>query len=187
MSQVSIPISMRGGFKSMEAAKAHREVVAKAQGLRNQANEAAVELKSVDRADIDSTPSDEWTGLAAGIGHVIMVGDNEDGSVRGLELKYNPENGLVRSFSAEVPEGKLSQGPETADSSTSPTYKWEEKGENGQNQVTYFKFDDRRNVLAILDPDPRNENPKVIADGNSKITNELAQGTLQGGIPIIQF
>ena len=33
MSQVSIPISMRGGFKSMEAAKAHREVVAKAQGL----------------------------------------------------------------------------------------------------------------------------------------------------------
>lgn len=185
MSQVSIPISMPGGFKSMEAAKAHREVVAKAQGLRNQANEAANDLKSVDRADIDTTPSDEWTDLAPGIGHVIMVGDNEDGSVRGLELKYNPENGLVRGLVADVPEGKLTQGPESADSPISPTYKWEEKGPNGQSHTTYFKFDDRRNVLAILDP--QSDNPQVIANGNPKVINELAGKTLQGGIPILQF
>ena len=152
MSQVNIPISMPGGFKSMEAAKAHRQVVAKAQGLRAQASEASNDLKQVDRAEIGSTPSDEWTDLAAGMGHVIMIGDNEDGSVRGLELSYDPQSGRVREFVADVPEGKLTQGPEVPDSTMSPTYKWEENGADGQVNVTYFKFDDNRNVLSILDP-----------------------------------
>ncbi|MFA5507308.1 MAG: hypothetical protein WC314_04645 [Vulcanimicrobiota bacterium] len=185
MSQINIPISMPGGFKSMEAAKAHRQVVAKAQGLRSQAAEASNDLKAADRAEIGSTPSDEWTDLAAGIGHVIMLGDNEDGTVRGLELSYNPENGQVRQFIADVPEGKLTQGPETADSALSPTYKWEEKNPDGQTNVTYFKFDDNRNVLAILDP--KSDNPSVIAGGNPKVINELARNTIQGGIPIFEF
>ena len=185
MSQINIPISMPGGFKSMEAAKAHRQVVAKAQGLRAQASEASNDLKQVDRAEIGSTPSDEWTDLAAGMGHVIMIGDNEDGSVRGLELSYDPQSGRVREFVADVPEGKLTQGPEVPDSTMSPTYKWEENGADGQVNVTYFKFDDNRNVLSILDP--KSDNPKVIAGGNPKVINELAQKTIQGGIPIFEF
>ncbi|MCA9775909.1 MAG: hypothetical protein KC800_04300 [Candidatus Eremiobacteraeota bacterium] len=180
MSQVNIPIKLQGGFKNVEAAMAHRQVVNKATELRSQANEAANDLKSVDRADIGAVSSDEWTDLADGMGHVIMIGDNEDGSVRGMELSYDPQSGRTREFVAYVPQGKLTQGPEIQDSNLSPTYKWEEKGD-----TTYFKFDDNRNVLSILDP--KSDNPKIIAGGNPNIVNELARGTIQGGIPIFEF
>lgn len=180
MGQFQIPLSMPGGFKNLEAAKKHREIVGKALALREQAAEAATDLKSVDRADIGSTPSDEWTDLADGAGHVIMVGDNEDGSVRGLELTYDTESGDVRRLEADVPEGKLTQ---TGDQSgnLSATYKWEEKNEQGEIvQVTQFRFDEARNTLSVTDPN--NEVPAIFGSVDPK---ELVGGIFQQPVPIL--
>src|SRR5690606_33216490 len=134
---------------------------AKVTGLRSQAEETSKDLMQADVAEIGSTPSNEWTDLAPGLGHVIMVGDNEDGSVRGVELSYNPENGQVRNFVAEVPEGKLTQGPSSPGSNLSPTFKWEADTNNdGKAETTYFKFDDNRGVISILDLD--NDTPAIL-------------------------
>jgi hypothetical protein len=181
LKQVYIPLSKPGGFKDLNAAKVHREVVAKAQELRDTADETIGDLKSADVADIGSTPSDEWTDLAAGKGHVIMVGDNDDGTVRGVELRYNPENGDVRSFTADVPQGKLTQGISSSEEGISPTYKWEEN-KGGQVETTYFKFDDKAGVLAILDPN--NQTPSILKGVNPK---EIEGGFIMNPLTIFPF
>ena len=114
---------------------------------------------SVDKADIGAVPSDPWTDLANDAGHVIMVGEDENGASTGLELKFNPQDGRVNSFTADTPQGKLSQGISSSQDGISPTYKWEENV-NGQPQTTYFKFDDNAGVLAILDPN--NQQPAIL-------------------------
>ena len=128
MGQVDIPLSMPGGFKSLSAAKAHREITSKVQSLRASAEEAAQDLRSIDVAEIDSTPSDQFIDLAPGKGHVITIWDAVDakkvenqntpqarladhypassrdsGAVSGLELNYDPATGQVRQFVADVP------------------------------------------------------------------------------------
>lgn len=182
MGQVDIPISMPGGFKSLGAAKAHREITSKVQSLREQATTTAEDMMGQDIADISSTPSKEWTDLAPGLGHVIMVGTDQDGNSRGVEVNYDPSTKQVRHFVAEVPGGRLTQGPASVgESRFSPTFKWEE-GEGDKATTTYFKFDDQRGVISILDLD--NDTPAIL--GDAKLP-DLTGKTFQGGIPIITF
>jgi len=205
MGQVDIPISMRGGFKNLQAAKAHREITSKLQSLRANAQEAANDLKQIDVADIDSTPSEQFKDLAPGKGHVITIWDAVEGkaakaadspqgrlagryadehadgdSVSGLELKYNTGTGAVTQFTADIPEGKLTQWADLPNDNFSSTFRWEENQENGSVETTYFKFDDRRGVVSILDQ--KNDTPAILGDAD---VNELTKGTLQGGINII--
>lgn len=181
MGQFQIPLSMPGGFKNLQAAKKHREIVSTAQSLRAQASETAQDLQSVDKAEVSSTPSDQWTDLADGLGHVIMVGDNDDGSVRGIELNYSPETGQVQRLQVDIPSGVLTQtGDQSGD--LSPTYKWETKTEDGEIADTLqFRFDDARQTLSITDPD--NNVPAIFGDVNPK---ELTGGLWQQPVPIIQ-
>lgn len=159
LKQVYIPINKPGGFDNLKSAQVHRKVVGKAQELREAAQETINDLRAEDKTDIGSVPSDPWTDLANDAGHVIMVGEDENGGTRGVELKFNPDSGRVNSFVADTPEGKLSQGIDSSEDGISPTYKWEENV-NGQNQTTYFKFDDNAGVLAILDPN--NQQPSIL-------------------------
>jgi hypothetical protein len=205
MGQVDIPLSMPGGFKSLSAAKAHREITSKVQSLRASAEEAAQDLKEIDIAEIDSTPSDQFIDLAPGKGHVITIWDavaaknvenqaspqarlaqnfpadsQDSDAVSGLELNYDPATGQVRQFTADIPEGKLTQWSQAPGSHLSSTFKWEESRDDGTLQSTYFKFDDRRQVVSILDQN--NETPSILGDAN---VNDLIGRTFQGQIPII--
>lgn len=157
--QVYIPINKPGGFESLRAARVHHDVVDKAQDLRAKASGTIEQLRDQDRVDIGSTPSAPFQDLASARGHVIVLADSDEGKA-GFELRFNPDNGRTTSFVAELPNGKLTQGADTGSSDgIGPTYKWEEKV-NGQQQTTYFKFDDKSGMLAILDPD--NEQPAIL-------------------------
>lgn len=157
--QVYIPLSKPGGFENLAAARVHHDVVGKAQDLRAKAEGTIEQLREQDRVDIGSTPSDSFKDLASAKGHVIVLADSDEGNA-GFELRFNPDNGRTTSFVADLPQGKLTQGADTgADDGISPTYKWEEKVQ-GKVQTTYFKFDDKSGMLAILDPD--NEQPAIL-------------------------
>ncbi len=173
MGQLDIPIAMPGGFKNKEAAMAHRRIVGKLTAHREQMKELASDLVGEDRVDLgDKVPSSPWKDLAPGEGHVVMVGEDESGAISGYELKYRPKDGSTVHLSVETPDLKLSQ-------SSSETYCLEE-GEGADKVVTYFKFDDARGVIGVLDPN--NDVPKVIGDADPR---SLIKGTLQGGIPMI--
>ena len=180
MGQFQIPLSMPGGFKNLEAAKKHREIISTASSLRAQATETAEDLKSVDKADISSTPSDAWTDLADGLGHVIMVGDNDDGSVRGLELNYSPDTGEVQSLQVDIPRGTLTQTGDQ-NGSLSAAFKWETKNEQGEvEDVLQFRFDDDRQTLSVMDPG--GDVPAIFGDVDP---NSLTGGLLQETVPLI--
>lgn len=173
MGQIDIPLRMPGGFKDMKVAMAHRKVVGKLTAHREQMKELVGDLIGEDKVDLgDKVASDPWTDLAPGQGHVVMVGENEEGAVSGYELRYRPDSGSVLSASVETPDMSLSQ-------SSSETYRLEE-GEGDDKTVTYFKFDDNRGVVGVLDPN--NDVPALLGDANPR---ELAKGTIQGGIPMI--
>lgn len=173
MGQLDIAIAMPGGFKNKETAMAHRRLIGKLTAHRDQMKELAQDLIGEDRVDLgDKVPSTPWKDLAPGAGHVVMVGENESGEVSGYELKYRPKDGSTIHLSVETPELELSQ-------SSTETFCLEE-GEGKDKSVTYFKFDDTRGVVSILDPN--NEVPKIIGDADPK---SLIHGTIQGGVPMI--
>lgn len=164
---------MPGGFKNVKSAMAHRRIVGKLVAHREEMNELVEDLKSEDKVDLgDRVPSEPWTDLNPEEGAVVMVGEDESGAVSGYELRFRPRDGSVLSASAETPELKLSR-------TSSETYRLEE-GDGEDKTVTYFKFDDARGVVGVLDPN--NEVPRLIGDANPR---ELVKGTLQGGIPMI--
>lgn len=153
--QIYIPLKKPGGFESLEAVKAHHEVVEKATSLRAKAEGTIEQLREQDRVDIGATGSDDWTDLASAKGHVIVVGGSDEGRV-GFELRFNPDNNRTSSFVADLPDGKLTQGADVGgNDGISPTFKWEEDVK-GEHQTTYFKFDDKAGMLTILDPDHKN-------------------------------
>ena len=186
MSQIDISLKMRGGFKNLGTAKAHREIVKKAIGLREGAIATADQMMKQDSVDLDSSAgvsSLENGDLDPAKGSVIMLGENEDGSVSGGALKFNPDTGEARYLEAETPEGKLTRsGAENADNNHSPTFKWE-TGEGAEASTTYFKFDDQRGVLSVLDD--KNQIPAFFGDIGAKEVKELVGSTFQGGIPIL--
>ncbi len=173
MSQFDIPIRMPGGFKSLEAAKAHREIVGKLVEKRAMAAEAAEDLKSIDKVEIDSTPSDLYTDLAPGKGHVILLSQPEGQPLLGAELNYDPNTGETRRLVIDLDSRKLTQAGES--------FKLEQNGEGGSS-TTYFRFDDRRGVVSVVDPE--RQVPAIFGDADPK---ELTAKTLQASQPILLF
>lgn len=170
MGQIDIPLKMPH-YKNLNTAMEHSRIVKKLTTTREGIEELENDLRSIDKVDIDGT--EPWTDVAPGKGHVIMVGEAEGGQY-GYEMKYRPEDGSPISTTADTPDVKVTR-------SGGGTFKMEE-GEGEKASTTYFKFDDNRGVVSILDP--KNEVPTLFGDAN---ISEMTQGVFQNMIPIIQF
>lgn len=165
MSQTyDVAISRTGGFKNLTEASAHRKVVGKLTELVSQATTVADQLRGADQVDIASTGSELNKDLAAGKGHVVMLSENA-----GAELNYNPTDNSTRSLTLELPGQKLTQ--------MGGSYKLEEGG-----ITTYFKLDDKRGVLSIMDAEQ--DVPRIFGEVDPK---QLTAGTFQLGQPILIF
>lgn len=173
MGQFDIPLSMPGGFKSLADAKAHRNVVSKLTENRDLAVETAGDMREIDEVDISSTPSDLYKDLAAGKGHVILLSQPEGSPLLGAELNYNPADESTRQLVMDLDSSKLTQ--------VGSTFKIEE-GAGPAKTTTYFKFDDKRGVVSVLDTE--HDVPAIFGEANPQT---IIGGTLQGGIPILVF
>jgi hypothetical protein len=171
MGQYDIPLSMSGGFQSLADAKAHRNVMSKLLDNRNLATETADDMREIDAVELGSTPSDLYKDLAAGKGHVIILSQPEGRPVLGAELNYNPADGSTKSMVMDFGDSKLTQ--------YGSTYKLDE-GEGKEQVTTYFKFDDNRGVVSVLDPDA--EVPRIFGEADP---DKLTKGVLQPGVPTI--
>lgn len=171
MGQFDIPLSMAGGFTSLADAKAHRNITQKFIQNRDLAAETASDMREIDEVEIGSTPSDLYKDLAAGKGKVIFLSQPEGSPVLGAELDYNPTDNSTKSLVMDLGDHKLTQ--------YGNTYRLDE-GEGKETVTTYFKFDERRGVVSVLDPN--NDVPRVFGDADP---NKLTKGVIQPGAPTI--
>lgn len=169
MASYDLPISMPGGFKSMADAKAHRSVVGKLQKSIELAKSTAGDLREADKVDVQSATSELYQDLAPGKGKVIMLSQPEGGPLMGAELDYNPTDGSTRRLEMDLGDSKLVQ--------QGSTFKLQE-GE----VTTYFKMDEKRQVLTVMDAD--SEVPRIFGDADP---NHLIGGTIQLPQPILIF
>ena len=168
MAQYDIPIA-RQGFSSLSDAKAHYSVVGKLQQKIELATSAADECREADKVEVGKGGAELYKDLAAGQGHVIMLSQPEGSLLRGAELSYNPADGSTKSLILDMGDSKLTQ--------QGSTFKLEEEG-----VTTYFKMDDGRGVLTVLDAE--SEVPRIFGDADP---NKLVAGTIQIGQPMILF
>lgn len=171
MGQFDVPLSMAGGFSSLADAKAHRNITSKLQQHRELATETANDMREIDEVEIGSTPSDLYKDLAAGAGKVILLSQPEGSPLLGAELSYDPADNSTKHLVMELSDSKLTQ--------YGSTYRLDE-GQGKDEVTTYFRFDDNRGVVSILDPD--SEVPRVFGDADP---NKLTKGVLQPGVPNI--
>jgi hypothetical protein len=164
---------MPGGFKDLRTAVAHGRLLKKLNDSRALATEVAGKLRDNDVVEIASTPSELYKDLAAGKGHVIMLTQQEGKPIIGAELNYNPRDNSTTNLTLELENSKLTQ--------TTSSYKLEE-GKGKDKVTTYFKYDDKRGVVSVLDDEA--EVPRIFEGADPK---NLIGSTLQGGIPIIIF
>ena len=171
MGQFDIPLSMAGGFSSLADAKAHRNVTSKLLQHRDLAAETAEDMRSIDAVEIGSTPSDLYKDLAPGQGKVIILSQPEGQPLLGAELDYNPADGSTRNMVMDFGDSKLTQ--------FGGTYRLDE-GQGQEKVTTYFKFDQNRNVVSVLDPE--SDVPRVFGDADP---HKLTKGVIQPGVPNI--
>ncbi len=169
MAQYDIPISMQGGFRSLNDAKAHRSVVGKLQQNVEISKSVAADLKGEDKVEIGKVSSNLYEDLAPGEGHVIMLSQPEGAPLMGAELTYNPQDGATRRLELDLGSSKLVQ--------QGSTYKLQEG-----DVTTYFKLDEQRGVFTVLDAD--SEVPRIFGEADP---NKLTGGTLQLGAPLLIF
>lgn len=169
MSSYDLPISMPGGFKSMADAKAHRNVVGKLQKSVELARATAADLRAADKVDVQSATSELYQDLAPGKGKVIMLSQPDGGPLMGAELDYNPADDSTRRLEMDLGDSKLVQ--------QGSTFKLQE-GE----VTTYFKLDDKRQVITVMDADA--DVPRIFGGVDPQ---NLTGKTLQLPQPILIF
>lgn len=171
MGQFDIPLSVAGGFSSLADAKAHRNITQKLIQNRDLAAETASEMRALDEVEIGSTASELGKDLAAGKGKVIILNQTEGKPLVGAELSYNPADNSTKNLILDLDDHQLTQ--------YGSTYRLDEgQGEDGV--TTYFKFDERRGVVSVLDPD--SDVPRIFGDANP---DNLTKGVIQPGVPTI--
>ncbi|MBI3928480.1 MAG: hypothetical protein HY319_23260 [Armatimonadetes bacterium] len=169
MAQYDVPIAVRGGFSSLSDAMAHRRVIQRLEDAVQTAASVAEDLRGEDKAELGATPTDLYTDLAPGLGHVIVLSQPEGQPLMGAELHYRPESGEVQTLSLDLGEAKIDQ--------VGHTFKLQEDG-----ATTFFQKDERRGVYTIMDPDQ--EVPALFQGADPQ---KLTAGTIQLGAPILIF
>jgi hypothetical protein len=168
MNQYTLPVSMRGGWESLQDAKAHRAVVGKLQQALATFSAVADELKTKDRVDFDSTPPDSGIDLSKKAGQVIVLEHEHNGHRLDAEINFNPENGEVRSGRLDFEGGSLAKA--------GSTYRLQE------NDVTTFFYANPRGTFNVADPE--SEVPRLFGQANPQ---NLTKGTLQIQEPMFIF
>lgn len=171
MGQYNIALSMPGGFQSIADAKAHRNVISKLQQYRDLANETAEDMRGIDRAEIGATPSDLYTDLAAGKGHVIILSQPEGKPVLGAELSYNVNDNSTTNLVMDFGDSKLSH--------YGSTYRLEE-GEGKEKVTTYFRFNESDKTPNVAIYDPESDKPRIFGEADP---DKLTRGVIQRGTP----
>lgn len=165
MNQVfDLRIDRSNGFANLSEAMGHRRVVGKLMEKVELAQSTAAQLVQADDVQLSGNQD-----LAPGKGHVILLSKTPDGQDYGAELKYNPKDGNVSTFELQMPGSKLTQ--------LGSSFKLEEGG-----VTTYFRPDNNRGVLAVMDSQA--EIPRIFGDADP---NKLTGGALQSGQGILMF
>jgi hypothetical protein len=168
MAQYDIPLT-RPGFGALSEAMAHRQVVGKLIARKELAAQVAQDWSEADKDKVESSGGELYKDLAPGKGHVIMLSQPEGRPLMGAELTYDVKTHATKTLNIDMGEAKLSQVGET--------YKLEEDG-----ATTFFRVDDLRGVLTVMDAD--SEVPRIFGKADPA---KLTAGTLQLGQPILIF
>lgn len=168
MNQFTLPVSMKGGYASLQDAKAHRAVVGKLQQAVQTFEAVTKDLQQQDLVDFASTAPEPGRDLSPKAGQVIVLEHEHNGHKIDAEVNFNPANGEVRSGRLEFEGGTLSRG--------GSTYKLEEG-----DVTTFFVFNPRGTFNVA---DPESDTPRLFGTANPQ---NLTKGTLQLQEPMILF
>lgn len=168
MNQFTLPVSMKGGYSSLQDAKAHRNVVGKLQQAVQTFETVSKDLQAQDRVDFDATAPDAGVDLSPKAGQVIMLGHEVNGHPVDAEINFNPQNGEVRSGRLDFEGGSITRA--------GSTYKLQEG-----DVSTYFVYNPR-GTFNVADLDA--ETPRIFAGAKPE---NLTKGTFQLNEPMILF